>query len=190
MTKRIRTAIFISGQGSNMFELIKASRLDDSNSEIVLVLSNNRKALGLEIAQNFGIPTSYVSTKIPNFENYIQAHLEESKVELICLAGFMKVLNTEFVNKWSGRMINIHPSLLPKYKGLHTHERAIASNDTEHGCTVHYVEPDVDSGPIIIQAVLNILPDDSPDTLATRVLVLEHSIYPLALKYIASKLLR
>jgi phosphoribosylglycinamide formyltransferase-1 len=188
MTRRFKTAIFISGQGSNMLELIKASLFVDSPSEIVLVLSNKKSAHGLKIAKDFGINTAHVNTKIPNYENYIQQILEEDNIELICLAGFMKILNATFVNKWLGKMINIHPSLLPKYKGLHTHQRALTNNDSEHGCTVHFVEPDVDSGPIIMQASLTVLPDDNVDSLASRILVLEHSIYPLALNYVATKL--
>jgi phosphoribosylglycinamide formyltransferase-1 len=174
-----------------MLELIKASRFKDSKSEIVLVLSNNEDARGLRIADDFGIYTMFINPKLHDeFEDYIQEILIGYNIELICLAGFMKILSAKFVNNWLGRMINIHPSLLPKYKGLHTHKKALENNDLEHGCTVHYVEPDVDSGPIIMQTSLTILPDDNIESLSSRILVLEHSIYPLALKYVATKLLQ
>jgi phosphoribosylglycinamide formyltransferase-1 len=191
MIRKIKTAIFISGYGSNMLELIKASLHHNSLTNIALIISNNKNAYGLTLAKEYNIPTFIVSTKKNNinYENQINDILIKNNIELICLAGFMKILSGNFVNKWKCRIINIHPSLLPKHKGLHTHKRALDSGHVEHGCTVHYVEPDVDSGPIIIQAKLTILPDDTLETLSGRIQVLEHTIYPIAMKRVAANLL-
>jgi phosphoribosylglycinamide formyltransferase-1 len=188
MAKR-RVGILISGRGSNMVALIEAARAADYPAEIVLVISNEPDAAGLEFASSRG-----VQTKIINHRNFssrdafagaLDAALLEAKVEIVCLAGFMRMLATRFVEKWRGRMINIHPSLLPAFKGLDTHERALGAGATKHGCTVHFVEPELDSGPIILQAEVPILPGDDAATLAARVLKQEHRIYPEALRMLA-----
>ena len=185
-----RVAILISGRGSNMATLIEAAKAPDYPAEIVGVLSNRAAAGGLEIAAAAGIATaSLAQSKFPSrdmFEDVMTQTLESWDVDLVCLAGFMRILGDDFVNHWAGRMINIHPSLLPLYKGLHTHERALADGATVHGCTVHFVTPGLDEGPAILQAEVPVLPDDTPDSLSDRVLVQEHRIYPEALRLLAS----
>ena len=162
----------------------------DHPAQPVLVLSNRPGAGGLAKAAAMGIDTAVVDhTRFGNdraaFEVELQAALDRSGADLICLAGFMRVLTAGFVSHWTGRMLNIHPSLLPKYRGLHTHARAIAAGDAEHGCTVHEVTPELDDGPILGQARLSIVPDDTPDSLAARVLPLEHQLYPAVLRRFA-----
>ena len=190
--RKLRTAILISGRGSNMTALIDAARAPEFPAEIALVLSNRSEAGGLAIARARGIPTSAIDPKIhsgrDDFEASIEAMLDSHRIELVCLAGYMRILGAPFVNRWRGRMINIHPSLLPAYKGLHTHERALADGASEHGCTVHYVEPELDAGPVILQARVPVLPGDDPETLAARVLAREHEIYPRALAQVARDL--
>ena len=185
-----RVAILISGRGSNMAALMAAAQAPDYPAEIVGVLSNRAAAGGLEIAAAAGIATaSLAQSKFPSrdmFEDVMTQTLESWDVDLVCLAGFMRILGDDFVNRWAGRMINIHPSLLPLYKGLHTHERALADGATTHGCTVHFVTPGLDEGPAILQAEVPVLPGDTPDTLSDRVLVEEHRIYPQALRLLAS----
>jgi len=185
-----RVAILISGRGSNMAALIAAAQAPDYPAEIVGVLSNRAAAGGLEIAAAAGIATaSLAQSKFPSrdmFEDVMTQTLESWDVDLVCLAGFMRILGDDFVNHWAGRMINIHPSLLPLYKGLHTHERALADGATVHGCTVHFVTPGLDEGPAILQAEVPVLPGDTPDSLSDRVLVQEHRIYPEALRLLAS----
>jgi phosphoribosylglycinamide formyltransferase-1 len=180
-----RTAILISGRGSNMASLIEAARRPDYPAQIALVLSNRPDAPGLAAAKAQGIATAAVDHKIyvgrDAFEGSLQAMLEAHRIEFICLAGFMRILTERFVERWRGRMINIHPALLPAFKGLHTHERALAEGVKIHGCTVHYVIPEMDAGPIIAQAAVPVLDSDTPETLAARVLAQEHVIYPLAL---------
>lgn len=192
MSARVRVAILISGRGSNMAALIEAARAPDYPAEIALVLSNKSDAGGLAIAKAAGIATSAVDPKIyagrDEFEASIDAMLAIHRIELICLAGYMRILGAPFVNRWRGRMINIHPSLLPAYKGLHTHERALADGVAEHGCTVHFVTPELDAGPVIAQATVPVLPGDDADSLAARVLVEEHKIYPAALARVAASL--
>ena len=187
---RKRVAILISGRGSNMSALIEAAKAPDYPAEIVGVLSNRAAAPGLAIAAADGIATaSLAQSKFPSrdmFEDVMTQTLESWDVDLVCLAGFMRILGDDFVNHWAGRMINIHPSLLPLYKGLHTHERALADGATVHGCTVHFVTPGLDEGPAILQAEVPVLPDDTPDSLSDRVLVQEHRIYPEALRLLAS----
>jgi phosphoribosylglycinamide formyltransferase-1 len=186
---RKRVGILISGRGSNMSALIEAAKAPDYPAQIVGVLSNRAAAPGLTSAASEGIATaSLAQSKVPTremFEDLMTQVLESWDVELICLAGFMRILGEDFVNRWSGRMINIHPSLLPAYRGLHTHERALADGATRHGCTVHFVTPGLDEGPAILQAEVPVLGDDTPETLAARVLVEEHRIYPLALRLLA-----
>jgi len=182
---RKRVAILISGRGSNMSALIEAARAPDYPAEIVGVLSNRAAAGGLAIAQAEGIATaSLAQSRFPSremFEDTMTQVLESWEAEVVCLAGFMRILGEDFVNHWAGRMINIHPSLLPAYRGLDTHARALADGATVHGCSVHFVTPGLDEGPVILQAEVPVLPGDTPDTLSARVLVQEHRIYPEAL---------
>ncbi len=186
---RQRTAIFISGRGSNMRSLIEAARAPDYPAEIALVLSNRPEAEGLAFARALGVQTAAVDHKIyagrAEFEKSVQILLDLHRVELICLAGFMRLLTPGFVRAWEGRLLNIHPALLPAYRGLHTHERALADGVKIHGCTVHFVVPEMDEGPIIAQAAVAVLDDDTPDTLAARVLAQEHVLYPAALAEVA-----
>ena len=187
---RKRVAILISGRGSNMSALIDAARAPDYPAEIVGVLSNRAAAPGLATAAAEGIASaSLAQSKFPSrdmFEDVMTQILESWDVDFICLAGFMRVVGEDFVNHWEGRMINIHPSLLPLYRGLHTHERALADGATKSGCTVHFVTPGLDEGAAILQAEVPVLPGDTPDTLAARILVEEHRIYPEALRMLAS----
>ena len=184
--KRLKLAILISGRGSNMEALLKAAAAPDYPAEPVLVLSNRPDALGLETALAAGVPALAIDHKAYGkdreaFERAMDAALTEAGTEIIALAGFMRVLTPWFVEKWQGRMINIHPSLLPKYKGLDTHQRALDAGDAEAGASVHWVSPGVDDGEIIQQASLPILPGDTPDSLAARLLPVEHRLYPEAL---------
>jgi phosphoribosylglycinamide formyltransferase 1 len=187
---RKRTAILISGRGSNMRSLVKAARDASFPAEIALVLSNRPDAEGLGFAKEAGIATAAVDHKIyagrEEFEGPVQILLDLHRIELICLAGFMRMLTPGFVNSWSGRLLNIHPALLPSYRGLHTHRRALEDGVKIHGCTVHFVAPAMDEGPIIAQAAVPVLDDDTEETLAARVLEQEHLIYPQALALIAS----
>jgi phosphoribosylglycinamide formyltransferase-1 len=193
MTRRIRTAVLISGGGSNLQALIDACATPDFPAEICLVISNKAEAYGLTRAENAGIPILVIPHQHypdrTSFEQAIHAALEDVGTEIVCLAGFMRILGAEFVEKWTGRMLNIHPSLLPAYKGLHTHQRAIEAGEKIAGCTVHHVIPDLDAGEIILQAEVPVLEDDTAKTLAARVLVEEHRIYPAALKMLAESLL-
>jgi len=189
MTRK-RVAILISGRGSNMAALIEAAKAPDYPAEIALVLSNVPGAAGLARASEAGIATAAIDHKPfgrdrEAFDRQLDAMLQEHRIDIVCLAGFLRVLGPQLVGRWNGRLINIHPSLLPAFKGLHTHERAIAAGATQHGATVHFVVPDLDSGPIIEQASVPVLPGDTPDSLAARVLEVEHRIYPLALKRLA-----
>jgi phosphoribosylglycinamide formyltransferase-1 len=185
-----RVAILISGRGSNMAALIDAAKDPAYPAEIVLVLSNIADAGGLERAREAGIATEVVEHRPfgkdrAAFDRAMHAVLERHRIEIVCLAGFLRLLTPWFVECWSGRLINIHPSLLPAFKGLDTHARAIAASATQHGATVHFVVPELDSGPIIAQESVPVLPGDTEDTLAARVLAVEHRIYPLALKRVA-----
>jgi phosphoribosylglycinamide formyltransferase 1 len=189
VTRRKRTAILISGRGSNMRRLIEAAANPHYPAEIVLVLSNRPDAEGLIRAKEHGIAAAAVDHKIhagrESFEASLQVLLELHQIELICLAGFMRMFTPQFVRLWEGRMINIHPALLPAYRGLHTHERALADGVKIHGCTAHFVVPAMDEGPIIAQAAVAVLDSDTPETLARRVLEQEHVIYPAALAAVA-----
>ncbi|HEV3043539.1 MAG TPA: phosphoribosylglycinamide formyltransferase [Roseiarcus sp.] len=187
---RKRTAILISGRGSNMAALVAAARTPDFPAEIVLVLSNKPDAAGLSLAKNAGVAAAAVDPKIyagrDEFEGSMQALLDIHRIELICLAGFMRILSAPFVTRWRGRIINIHPSLLPAFRGLDTHARALAAGVKIHGCTVHFVEPELDAGPIIAQSATPVLDDDTPETLAARVLAKEHELYAQALRLVAA----
>lgn len=181
-----RVAILISGGGSNMVSLVEAMQ-NKGFAEPVLVLSNLPDAGGLPKAQSLGVPTATVDHRDfgkdrAAFEDALQMELEKTAPDVICLAGFMRVLTAGFVSKWDGKMLNIHPSLLPKYKGLHTHQRALDAGDAEHGCSVHLVTAELDDGPILGQAKVAIKPDDTADTLAKRVLPCEHELYPTVLE--------
>jgi phosphoribosylglycinamide formyltransferase-1 len=186
---RKKVAILISGRGSNMRSLVEAAREKDFPAEIALVLSNSASAEGLKFAEAQGVATEVVEHRAfpdrESFERAVQAKLEAHKVELVCLAGFMRVLTAWFVEQWRERMLNIHPALLPSYRGLHTHERALADGVKIHGATVHFVSPEMDAGPIVVQAAVPVLDSDTPDSLSARVLAQEHKIYPLALKLVA-----
>jgi phosphoribosylglycinamide formyltransferase 1 len=190
---RKRVAVLISGRGSNMVSLIEAAKVQDYPAEIALVVSNRPDAAGLSHARAAGIATEVVDhTRFGKdreaFERALQAVLEQNHIELVCLAGFMRLLTPWFVERWPGRMLNIHPALLPEFKGLHTHERAIAAGAKTHGATVHFVVPEMDSGPIIAQAKVPVLATDTPETLAARVLAVEHRIYPEALRRVADSM--
>jgi phosphoribosylglycinamide formyltransferase-1 len=188
MTRRI--AILISGRGSNMVSLIEAARSPDFPAEIALVLSNRPDAGGLERAREAGIEALAIdhrsfSTR-DGFDAALDAALRERDIGFICLAGFMRVLTDGFVERWEGRMINIHPSLLPLFRGTHTHRRALDEGVLVHGCTVHFVVPELDAGPIVAQAAVPVIPGDTEDSLAARVLVQEHALYPQALRMICT----
>jgi len=187
---RKRVAILISGRGSNMAALIEAAKDKTFPAEIVLVLSNRPDAAGLNFASAAGIATVVVNHKVYGkdraaFDSAMQAALEQYRIELLCLAGFMRLLTDGFVNHWQGRMINIHPALLPAFKGLDTHQRALDAGAKVHGATVHFVVPEMDAGPIIMQGAVTVRAEDSAQTLAARVLAVEHQIYPHALKLVA-----
>jgi phosphoribosylglycinamide formyltransferase-1 len=188
MTRK-RVGILISGRGSNMSALVESSRVADYPAEIVIVISNEPDAGGLTFAASRGIPTAVVNhrnySSRETFGEAIEAELLTAGVEIVCLAGFMRLLATPLVERWRGRMLNIHPSLLPAYKGLNTHARALADGVKTHGCTVHFVAPELDSGPIIVQAEVPVLPGDDEKSLAARVLREEHRIYPQALRLVA-----
>jgi phosphoribosylglycinamide formyltransferase-1 len=183
--ERIRVAVLISGRGSNMLALAEHKRRDpERNYDIVLVASNVPAARGLVLAKRFGIASwsmSHQGMAREDFDAALDAALLEHKVELVALAGYMRLLSRDFVEKWEGRILNVHPSLLPLHKGLDTHRRALLAGDEHAGCSVHLVTADLDSGAVIAQARVKILPRDDPDSLAARVLVAEHELYPLAL---------
>jgi phosphoribosylglycinamide formyltransferase-1 len=184
-----RVAILISGRGSNMRALIEAAAQKDYPAEIVLVISNVAGAGGLEFAGQHGIATEVIEHgRFPSreiFDNALDVALNKANVDVVCLAGFLRLLSPRFTEKWRGRMINIHPSLLPAFKGLHTHRRALEAGAREHGATVHFVVPELDSGPVILQAKVPVNPGDNENTLAARVLAEEHKIYPQALRLVA-----
>jgi phosphoribosylglycinamide formyltransferase 1 len=187
MTRR-RVAILISGRGSNMASLMEAARAPDFPAEIALVLSNRPDAAGLERAKEAGIATCVIDHNAhptrEDFEQAMDAALAEHDIAFICLAGFMRVLTDWFVERWAGRMVNIHPSLLPLFRGTQTHRRALEDGVLVHGCTVHFVVPELDAGPIIAQAAVPVVPGDTEESLAARVIVQEHKLYPQALRMI------
>lgn len=191
MSKRV--AILISGGGSNMVTLVKAMQDGTIDGKPVLVLSNRPEAAGLDKARDLGVETAVVDHKPfhgdrEGFERALDAELSRVAPDVICLAGFMRILTPGFIENWSGKMLNIHPSLLPLFKGLHTHQRAIDAGMREHGCSVHEVTPELDGGPILGQAVISINEDDTAQSLAKRVLPLEHRLYPAVLaRFIAGK---
>jgi phosphoribosylglycinamide formyltransferase 1 len=194
MTRK-RVAVLISGRGSNMAALIEAAKAAHYPAEIALVLSNRPEAGGLKTADAEGIATARIDhTKFGKdraaFERAMQDALEQRKIDLVCLAGFMRLLTPWFVERWQGRMLNIHPALLPSFKGVDTHKRALQAGVKLHGATVHFVVPEMDSGPIVAQAAVPVGDDDTEESLAARVIQVEHKIYPLALRLLAEGKLR
>lgn len=188
--KRAKVAVLISGGGTNMAALLYASRAPDCPYEIALVASNNPEAGGLQLAKAEGVPTFALPHKgmaRADHDMAMDAAIRESGAEYIALAGYMRILTPEFVGGWEGRMVNIHPSLLPKYKGLHTHERALEAGDTHGGCSVHLVTAELDDGPLLGQTPVAILPGDTPNSLAARVLIAEHQLYSRALAALISR---
>ena len=187
---RKRVAILISGRGSNMVALIEAAKNPAYPAEIVVVVSNDPAAEGLKRAEAAGIKTAIVDHKAfgkdrEAFERALQGVLEAHRIELVCLAGFMRLLTPWFVRQWDGKLLNIHPALLPAFKGLDTHARALAAGVKQHGATVHFVVPEMDSGPIVVQGAVPVSAGDTEAALAARVLEVEHRIYPEALRLVA-----
>jgi phosphoribosylglycinamide formyltransferase-1 len=187
---RKRVAVLISGRGSNMTALIEAAKATDYPAEIALVVSNNPHAAGLGRAATEGIPTAVVDNRPfghdrEAFERRLDTELQQHRIEIVCLAGFLRLLTPWFVTRWSGRMLNIHPALLPQFKGLHTHRRALEAGVERHGATVHFVVPEMDAGPVVAQDWIAVQKGDTEETLAQRVLEVEHRIYPQALRALA-----
>ena len=192
--RKLKLAVMISGSGTNLQAIIDACNTADYPAEIMVVISNRPLAKGLDRARASGIKavcidhTQYDDRTV--FEADIHACLKENNVELVCLAGFMRLLGSDFVGRWKDRMINIHPSLLPSYKGLHTHQRAIEDGARFGGCTLHFVRPEMDDGPIIMQAAVPIAPEDTEESLIQKVLVQEHIIYKAGIRMIAEGCVR
>ena len=190
MTSKKKVAVLISGSGSNLQALIDATQQPDYPAEIALVISNKADAFGLERAKKAGIDTAVIDHKAfpdrESFDRAIHARIVQSNAEIVCLAGFMRLITPWFVEQWYNKMLNIHPSLLPLFKGLHTHQRALDAKEKFSGCTVHLVRAEMDNGPIIVQEKVLVLPGDTADTLAARVLEKEHIAYPRALALLAS----
>ena len=186
----MRTAILISGRGSNMQSLVNAASAPHFPAQISLVISNRGDSPGLNWARKKGINSKLIDhrnySERDTFEKELDRNLVGEGIELICLAGFMRLLTGEFVSRWHNRILNIHPSLLPAYKGLNTHQRVIDDGVKFTGCTVHFVRPEMDKGPILAQAVVPVLPNDNAEILAARVMVAEHKCYPFALRLVAS----
>ena len=181
-TNKIKTAVFISGKGSNLISLIKFSKLQKSPISINLIISNNKLAEGLKYGDIFKIRKKIIQFINKDVaEKKLLNELKKNKIELICLAGFMKIISKNFIKNFKGKILNIHPSLLPKYKGLNTHQRAIKNKDRYSGCTVHFVNSKLDSGKIILQKKVKILKKDTPDSLARKILAQEHKLYPKAI---------
>jgi phosphoribosylglycinamide formyltransferase-1 len=189
MTRK-RVAVLISGRGSNMSALIEAAKAEDYPAEIVLVVSNRPDAAGLARAREAAIATAVIDHRPfrddrAAFERALDDELREYRIDIVCLAGFMRLLTPWFITRWSGRILNIHPALLPEFKGLDTHRRALAARVKRHGATVHFVVEETDAGPVISQQSVPVLQGDTEDTLAARVLEIEHRIYPEALRLVA-----
>jgi phosphoribosylglycinamide formyltransferase-1 len=189
MTRK-RVAVLISGRGSNMSALIEAAKAKDYPAEIVLVVSNRPDAAGLARAREAAIATAVIDHRLfrddrAAFERALDGELREYRIDIVCLAGFMRLLTPWFITRWSGRILNIHPALLPEFKGLDTHRRALAAGVKRHGATVHFVVEETDAGPVISQQSVPVLQGDTEDTLAARVLEIEHRIYPEALRLVA-----
>ena len=191
--RRVKTAVLISGNGSNLQALLDAASATDYPAEIVLVISNKAEAFGLTRAENAGVTTAILPhgnhASRESFDRMMDAALKSHDIELVVMAGFMRILSDWFVGQWQGKLINIHPSLLPKYKGLDTHQRALDAGDTQHGATVHWVTAELDSGEVILQRSIPISAGDTAAALKERIHTLEHQIYPAALKQVASNML-
>ena len=191
---KVRVAVLISGRGSNMVALAEAARDPDYPAEIVLVVANDPEAEGLARAAALGLPTRAIDHRgfadRASFDAALDTALRESGARLVCLAGFMRILTPGFVEAWAGRMLNIHPSLLPLFKGTRTHMQALSAGVRLHGCTVHFVVPELDAGPIVAQAAVPVREGDDPDSLAARVIVQERRLYPMALALVAGGLAR
>ena len=186
-----RVAILISGRGSNMAALIEGARAENFPAEIALVISNKPEARGLALAKDSGIATLAIDSKPfgkdrAAFEAVMQSALDQHRIDLICLGGFMRLLTNDFVNRWTGRMLNIHPSLLPSFRGLDPHGQALRAGVKISGATVHFVTPEMDAGPIVMQGAVTVRDDDTAESLAARVLEIEHRIYPAALRLVAA----
>lgn len=193
MTKRpVKIAVLFSGRGSNMHTLARHIARPETNAELVLTITNRPNAGGIDICKNENIPCTIIDHKAFDNRDAFDAKLDETlraaKVDLICCAGFMRLLTADFVNAWPDRLLNIHPSLLPKYKGLHTHKRVLEAGDNEHGCTVHIMRPEMDDGPILVQKTVPVLEGDTPDSLAARVYGQEHIAYPEALNMMLDRM--
>jgi len=186
---KLRLAVMISGSGTNLQALIDACADPDYPAEIHVVISNRPDAQGIERAKKASIDAEVIDHTVyedrETFEEALHGCLKDHRIQLVCLAGFMRILNAEFVNRWRDRMINIHPSLLPSYKGLHTHERAIEDGVRFAGCTIHYVRPEMDNGPILMQTAVPIAADETPESLSAKILPFEHQMYPAAVRMIA-----
>lgn len=186
--------VLLSGSGSNLQALIDSARAGDSPVRIRAVISNRADAYGLQRARDAGIDTAVLDHKAFDgreaFDQALIERIDAFSPQLVVLAGFMRILSADFVRHYAGRLLNIHPSLLPKYKGLHTHQRALEAGDAEHGCSVHFVTEELDGGPLVVQAIIPVAPDDTPETLAQRVHSQEHQIYPLAVSWFAAGRLR
>lgn len=191
---KLRLVVLLSGSGSNLQAIIDACREGRIDAEVVAVISNRPDAYGLERARRAGIPAEVVDHTAfadrEGFEHELMAHIDRYKPDLVVLAGFMRILTADFVGHYKGRMLNIHPSLLPHFQGLHTHRRALEAGYTHHGASVHFVTEELDGGPIVLQAEVPVLPDDDEQTLAARVLEQEHRIYPTVIQWFAEGRLR
>jgi phosphoribosylglycinamide formyltransferase 1 len=191
---RVRVAVLISGRGSNLSALIDAARAGDYPAEIALVISNKEDAAGLAVAREAGVPAKIISHKMfasrEEFDAAIDAALRAANIDLVAEAGFMRIHSEGFVKRWAGRIINIHPSLLPAFPGIRVHQQALDAGVKTSGCTVHFMVPELDSGPIIAQASVPVLPGDTVETLAARILLEEHKLYPEALRQVAETLRR
>ena len=187
---RVRTAVLISGRGSNLSALIDAARAADYPAQIALVISNREDAQGLAVAEEAGVPAKVIPHKDyaarEEFDAAIDAALREADIALVCEAGFMRIHSEWFVKRWEGRLLNIHPSLLPAFPGIRVHQQALDAGVKISGCTVHFIVPELDAGPIIAQAAVPVLQGDTPETLAARILEQEHHLYPTALRLLAS----
>jgi len=193
-TAKCDVVVLLSGSGSNLQALIDSARAGDSPVRIRAVISNRADAYGLQRARDAGIDTAVLDHKLFDgreaFDQALIERIDAFSPQLVVLAGFMRILSGDFVRHYAGRLLNIHPSLLPKYKGLHTHQRALEAGDAEHGCSVHFVTEELDGGPLVVQAIIPVAPDDTPETLAHRVHGQEHQIYPLAVRWFAEGRLR
>ena len=185
-SNKVKTAVFISGTGSNLKSLIKFSKVKNSPIIISMIISNNAKSKGLNYGKMYKIKKKVFDFKNTLSENKVINELEKNKINLICLAGFMKILSKNFIKNFNGKILNIHPSLLPKYKGLNTHKKAIKNKDKYSGCTVHFVSSRLDSGKIINQKKVRIIKSETPKTLAKKILIQEHKLYPKAITKILS----